>query len=84
MIHIRIDECESNAERKFQRGVGPELPPGDVYYFDGEAGAWHADCPGCNPGGPRQPGTPISKLSGTIGTPGYAAFCEIARSWGQP
>jgi hypothetical protein len=82
MIHIRIDECESNDKREFQCGIGPDLPVGDLFYFAGEPGEWLSDCPGCNPGGPRQIGTPISKLSGTIGMPGYAEFCEIARSWG--
>jgi hypothetical protein len=27
-------------------------------------------------------GTPISRLSGQPGQPGYAEFCRIARSWG--
>lgn len=81
MIHIRIDEGINNKARKFQCGVS-ELPTGDVWYFENEASAWKSDCPGCNPQGPRQPGTPISQLSGTIGMKGYARFCEIARSWG--
>ncbi len=33
-----------------------------MYYFDGERGADFADCPGCNPAGPRKIGTPISEL----------------------
>jgi len=83
VIHIRVDHYESNAERRFACGIGPQLPAGDIYYFDGEALADQADCPGCNPSGPRRLGTPISQLSGKPGTPGYKAFCEIARSWGH-
>jgi hypothetical protein len=30
----------------------------------------------------RQPGTPISEISGRPGHPGFAEFCRIARSWG--
>jgi hypothetical protein len=83
MIHIRIDDYEDNARRMFACGIGPELPPGDVYYFDGEYMAYRkSDCRGCNPGGPRQPGTPINKLSGTIGAPEYREFCDIAATWG--
>ena len=83
MIHIRIDEELENAKRKFQCGLGPGLPTGDTYYYETEPCAYHkADCPGCNPGGPKPYGTPISQLSGTIGMKGYAEFCEIARSWG--
>lgn len=83
MIHVRTDWNEDNSQREFGCGIGPALPPGDLYYFDGELGAIEkADCPGCNPGGPRSIGTPISRLSGRPGEPGYAAFVEIARSWG--
>jgi hypothetical protein len=82
MIHIRIDDEELNSKRRFACGIGPDLPPGDIYYFIGEAAAGRADCSGCNPDGPRQLGTPISQLSGRPGKPGYAEFCRIARSWG--
>lgn len=34
-----------------------------------------------DPGRPL--GTPISKLSGRPGEPGYAEFCRIAKSWGH-
>jgi len=81
MIHIRIDDFEENSKRKFACGIGPELPPGDMYYFEDEFTSLAADCPGCNPDG-RERGTPISKLSGHPGEPGYAQFVEIARSWG--
>lgn len=81
MIHIRVDDFEENSKRKFACGIGPELPPGDTYYFEGEFTSLAADCPGCNPEGPAR-GTPISKLSGRPGEPGYAQFVEIARSWG--
>lgn len=30
----------------------------------------------------RPLGTPISKLSGRQGEPGYAEFCRIAKTWG--
>lgn len=83
MIHIRIDNEEFNSKRRFACGIGPELPEGDVYYFESEAAAQRADCPGCNPAGPRKYGTPISQLSGRPGHEGYAEFVRIARSWGH-
>lgn len=81
MIHCRID-CEDdedmNSKRRFACGIGPDLPPGDTYYFQGDALAdYKVDCPGCNPGGPRQLGTPLSEL-----TP--ARFRAIGESWGYP
>lgn len=82
MIHIRVDNEELNSKRRFACGIGPELPPGDVYWFEGEAQADFADCPGCNPSGPRQIGTPISELSGRPGHKGFEKFKRIARSWG--
>jgi len=82
MIHIRIDDCERNDQRKFACGLGPELPPGDVYFFASEAAADRADCPGCNPAGPRRLGTPLSELSGRPGHDGYGEFVRIAKSWG--
>jgi hypothetical protein len=83
MIHIRIDNERENSRRKFACGIGPELPPGDVYFFEGEPSADRADCPRCNPGGGRDLGTPISELSGRPGHPGYARFVAIAQSWGH-
>ncbi|MDE2097063.1 MAG: hypothetical protein KGL39_07440 [Patescibacteria group bacterium] len=83
MIHIRIDDDELNSKRRFACGIGPDLPPGDVYFFASEASADRADCPGCNPAGPRKLGTPISQLSGRPGHEGYAEFVRIARSWGH-
>jgi hypothetical protein len=81
MIHIRVED--EGVSRRFACGIGPALPVGDTYYFADEAAAIHrADCPGCNPGGPKPYGTPISQLSGRPGEPGYGQFCEIARSWG--
>lgn len=82
MIHIRIDHEGLNSNRRFACGIGPDLPEGDVYFFEGEAGARRADCRGCNPGGPRPLGTPLSELSGRPSHPGYDRFVEIARSWG--
>jgi uncharacterized coiled-coil DUF342 family protein len=63
MIHIRIDNEVENSKRKFACGIGPELPPGDTYFFDGESSACRADCPGCNSEGPQPIGTPLSELS---------------------
>lgn len=77
MIHIRIDDSLINSKRKFACGIGPTLPEGDTYYFAGEAGSYKADCKGCNPGGPGELGTPISKLT-------QAEFERIGRSWGYP
>lgn len=83
MIHIRVDNEAENSKRRFACGIGPELPAGDTYFFDGEASALlRSDCPGCNPGGPRQLGTPISQFSGRPGHPGYERFKQIAASWG--
>ena len=83
MIHIRIDDERENSKRKFACGLGPDLPEGDKYFFEGESAALrHADCPGCNPAGPEKFGTPISQLSGRPGDAGYSEFVRIANSWG--
>jgi hypothetical protein len=82
MIHIRVDNHPENSRRRFACGLGPDLPEGDTYWFESEASADRADCPGCNPGGPRRLGTPISQLSGRPGEPGFERFKDIARSWG--
>ncbi len=83
MIHIRIDDEIENSKRKFACGIGPELPEGDTYFFESESAAdRHADCPGCNPSGPRKLGTPISELSGRPGHAGHERFVAIAKSWG--
>jgi hypothetical protein len=84
MIHIRVDGETLNSKRRFACGIGPELPKGDVYFFQTEAGADRADCPGCNPAGPRRLGTPISEISTQPGQPGYAEWLRISRSWGHP
>lgn len=81
-VHIRIDDHPENSKRRFACGLGPDLPPGDTYWFDGESQADRADCPGCNPGGPRKFGTPLSELSGRPGRDGYPEFVRIAKSWG--
>lgn len=83
MIHVRIDQEPDNSKRRFQCGIGPELSEGDTYFFDGESSSRLSDCPGCNPGGPQELGTPISELSGRPGHKGYQRFCEIAASWGH-
>lgn len=84
MIHIRTDDEAENSKRRFACGLGPELPPGDTYFFNGEVAALHrVDCPGCLGGHPpRQPGTPLSELSGRPGHTGYSEFVRIAESWG--
>ncbi len=83
MFHIRVDDEIENSKRRFACGIGPELPEGDKYFFADEVGQhWQIDCPGCNPAGPRQLGTPMSQLSGRPGHPGYDEFCRIAESWG--
>lgn len=83
MFHIRVDDEIENSKRRFACGIGPDLPSGDMYFFQSEFGAHcRVDCPGCNPSGPHKLGTPISELSGRPGEPGYAEFCRIARSWG--
>ena len=81
MIHIRIDD-ELNSKRRFACGIGPDLLVGDTYYFVGESVNDRADCPGCNPAGPRCLGTPISQLDGRIGRAGYQEYLRIVRSWG--
>lgn len=82
MIHIRVDHEAENSKARFACGIGPLLPPGDVYFFEGESGCRRANCPGCNPGGPKPLGTPLSELSGRPGHPGYEKFKEISDSWG--
>ena len=84
MIHIRIDDEIENSKRKFACGIGPELPQGDVYFHASESQSERADCPGCNPSGPKQYGTPLSELSGRPGTKGYSGFVRISGSWGYP
>jgi hypothetical protein len=82
MIHVRVDNERENSGRKFACGIGPGLPEGDVYFFVSEPGAGRADCPGCNPGGPRPIGIPIGELSGRPGHDGYERFVQFAGSWG--
>lgn len=88
MTHIRVDNESENSKRKFACGIGPDLPPDDVYFFEAESIADRkCDCPKCRealrlPAEPRQLGTPISELSGRPGHAGYEKFAAIARSWG--
>lgn len=89
MFHIRIDDEPENSKRKFACGLGPELPAGDMYFFEAEVAMWpqrmnRIDCPGCNPDGPKPLGTPISELSGRPDHPGYGEFVRISQSWGYP
>jgi hypothetical protein len=81
MIHLRIDNEELNDKRRFACSLGPELPLGDTYIFEGEYKSHLVTCVGCG-GGPRQLGTPISQLSTTPGKPGYKRWLEISKSWG--
>jgi hypothetical protein len=80
VIHIRVDGQPLNSQRRFACGIGPELPPGDVYYFEGEAdrAGFRDDpvCPGCYLGGRPQIGTPIDKMTG-------AQYQRICESWGH-
>lgn len=80
MIHVRTDHEELNSKRRFACGLGPELPAGDVYYFEDEGQSYrHADCPSCRSalgwGNKPEIGTKFSDL-----TP--QRFRDIARSWG--
>ena len=83
MRHVRVDGQELNSKRKFACGLGPELPPGDDYVFDGDSQGMldTVDCVGCG-GGRKQLGTPLSELSGRPGHQGYERFRSIAESWG--
>lgn len=84
MIHVCIHTGKDNSERRMGCGIVGKLPPGDTFYYDGEALAYHkADCPGCNPGGPEPLGTPISQLATQPGCKGYAAWLAISESWGH-
>lgn len=83
MRHIRVDNEPTNDKRKFACGLGPELPIGDTYVFEGEIGLHHTvDCLGCNGGKQKELGTPLSQLSGRPGHKGYDEFVRIAESWG--
>jgi hypothetical protein len=82
VIHVRIDNNELNAAAQFACGIGWPLPEGDKYWFQSESGADRSDCPGCNPGGPRQLGTPISQIATQLGQRGCAEWLRISKSWG--
>ena len=81
MIHIRIDQSRRNSKRRFACGIGPELPEGDTYLYDGIIADADATCPGCNPT-PRPIGTPLSELSVRDG--GNTEWRRISESWGYP
>lgn len=82
MIHLRIDGEVENSKRKFACGLGPELPAGDQYVFEGDFLFHMVDCVRCGGGPKGKLGTPISELSGQPGHKGYAEFKRIASSWG--
>jgi len=76
MIHIKDD---------FDKTICglDKLPIGDVFFFSDESASWlKSDCPTCNPGGPKQLGTPVSQLSGRPNHNGFNEFKRIAESWG--
>ena len=82
MIHVREYDINKLEGTRIRCGI-PELPIGDTFFFAGEPGAWlRADCNGCNPGGPKHLGTPISRLSVRPGHDGFSEFAAIAHSWG--
>lgn len=64
MLHIRTDSHLTNDRRKFACGIGPTLPDGDKWVYEGERMARQADCPGCNPRGPAPIGVPASSMNG--------------------
>lgn len=89
MIHIRVDDEPTNDRRRFACGIGPKLPPGDLYFFESEVGCNQfkmnrVDCPGCNPAGVQPIGVPLSQLSGQPGSRGHREFVRVAESWGYP
>lgn len=79
MIHIRIDQNELNIHRKFACGIGPELPPSDQWFYHTEYHAIKADCPICNPGGPKLIGVPASSMDGNAAN--AAANPEAWNRW---
>ena len=83
MIHVREqDPAKEEGMTRIRCGLAA-MPVGDTMFFDGEPGAWlTADCEGCNPGGPKRLGVPISQLSGRPGHTGFEAFRAIGESWG--
>lgn len=85
MIHVREqDPTKPEGETRIRCGLA-NMPAGDTTFFEGDPGAWlTATCEGCNPGGPKQLGTPISQLSGRPGRCGFDAFTDVAASWGYP
>jgi hypothetical protein len=87
VIHIRTDDESENSKRRFACGIGPALPPGDIYFCEGESrrAGFRSEpvCPGCFPHGRPKIGTPLSQLSGRPGEPGWEEFCRIAASWGH-
>lgn len=64
MIHVREqDPTKPAGVTRIRCGLAT-MPAGDTMFFEGDSGAWlTATCEGCNPGGPKQLGTPISQLS---------------------
>lgn len=81
MIHIRTDNEELNSKRRFACGIGPALPEGDKYFFDGESAVdRQVDCPACRAAlgfAPEKAGVGVPLKDMT-----HAQFVEIARSWG--
>jgi hypothetical protein len=84
MIHVRVDQQPLNSKRRFACGLGPNLPEGDKWFYDSEYSASKADCPGCNPGGPKPLGWLASAMNGNAsdrrndpdGWDRWVAFCD--------
>lgn len=96
MIHLRTDDHELNKDAVFVCGISWPLPEGDKYVFEGEHSLVSlVTCKGCIQGTGEQVialmsahevqhlGTPISEISTQPGTPGYAEWLRICRSWGH-
>lgn len=89
-VHLLFDESEKlNSNRKTICGLQVGQFPPDNHWIEERLAAVHlanekerTPCPVCFPEGRPQFGTPLSKLSGRSGEPGYAEFRRIARSWG--
>jgi hypothetical protein len=85
--HIRVGAWFDERSGKYDNGHVAcglaELPQGDRCVYEADSYAYHvADCPRCNPGGPKPYGTEVSRLSGRPGLIGFDQFCEITATWG--
>jgi hypothetical protein len=89
MIHIRDDQNELNAERKFQCGLSGTLPLGDKWVYATEYGLHGmVDCPTCR-GEPVERGIAGSRLNGNAmnrnnDPDAWNDWVRISESWGYP